>query len=162
MECYDNSSTLEAINQEWQRTELARLLGIRIRRLSDESAEGEMPLGEDKGNGNREIQGGAYFTFADNMAGVLAWNWAQRHLGSGFSCVTVSSSFHFLRAARNCNVAICKASSRRSGHNFMVVDASVCTENGTELCCGTFHMYFIQSARYKNACFSVVDQGSLE
>jgi len=151
---YDNhAAIMERINQEWSQAEFSKLLGIRMIELSDEIGIAEMPLDKNKGNGNGEIQGGAFFSLADNAAGAAAWTWGKRNLGEDITCVTVSGSFNFLRPARNSRKAICKVTPRNMNHAVMMVDAVVYNENGVKLCTGTFHMSFVQLDRYKNSRF---------
>ena len=154
MGLYDNyAAVMEQINQAWRQSEFSKLLGISMIELSDEIGIAEMPLDNDKGNGNGEIQGGAYFSLADNAAGAAAWTWGKRNLGEDTTCVTVSSSFNFLRPTRNCRKAICKVTPRHTNHTVMMVDAVVYNEHGVKLCTGTFHMSFVQLDRYKNSRF---------
>ena len=129
---------------------------MRVLELSDTGLMAEMPLGKDKTNGQDEIHGGAFFTFADTMAGAAAYHWGQRNLEEGFSCVTSSSTFHFLRPARNCEKAVCKATYRKTGQHIMVIDTTICNEKQAELCCGTFQMYVIHLEKYKNSGFAEV------
>lgn len=127
----------------------ANATGIRLLKITDEGADGELILSPNTYNGNRDVHGGALFTLADTVSCSGAYVWGLRHLGENFSCTTTSSSFHYLRPVQGGEKVFCHSTLRKTGRTLAVSEVSVVDEKGVEVCCGIFSVCFIDMNRYQ-------------
>lgn len=147
MDFCDEQALLERYNG--RKNSFVAYNGIRMVEITTDHAVGEVELRPECYNGNREVHGGVFYTLADSVTGGLAWIWGKCNIDESVSCVTSSSSFHYLRPARGTSKIFCRGTARKMGRTLGVVDASVYDENGVELCCGTFTFSYIDLDRYR-------------
>lgn len=106
---------------------------IRLTSLIPGHAEGEVAVGPENFGLGETIHGGCLMTLADTVAGAAA-------MSQGGICVTLDTSFHFLRPATAPTIR-CKAAVRKSGRTIRVADVSLSDAAGQEVACGTFTFY---------------------
>ena len=81
------------------------------------------------------VHGGFLYTMADTITGIAARN-------TGNIGVTLNSSFNYLKNVSS-GVIIARSKTVRTGNKVAVFRAVIMTENGEELCEGTFTYYFL-------------------
>lgn len=111
-----------------------RLLDIKILELEKDHAKGSMPFDEKYCNPYGSFHGGALYSLADTIAGVLA-DYA------GCDVSTVEGSMHFLESVKDTEHVYCLANVKRSGGHLITVDVSITDDNDKLLDCGTYTFF---------------------
>lgn len=111
--------------------DFSQKLGLVITRVSQGSAESEMPVTEGCYNPFRTVHGGILFTIADVTGGVAAYSY-------GSPVCTVDSDFHYLNAGLRSTRLYASAQELKAGKRLLVYDVSVRDQTGLLLCKGTF------------------------
>lgn len=149
MDSCDKQDFLEIYKDRRDRDNYIKLCGINVVQITETGAVGELALEPKVINANDDVHGGALFSLADVVASSAAYVWGRRNLGDNFSCTTASSSFNYLRPVHSGEKVICRSTLRKTGKTLSVVDVTVEDENGTELCCGIFTIYYLDLDRYQ-------------
>ena len=149
MDSCDKENLLEVYEPISRNDMYAKLSNIRVVRITEMGAEGELLLGPEVYNENHDVHGGALFTLADTVSSSAAYVWGVRHLGENISCTTATTSFSYLRPVQGGERVICKATLRKMGKTLAVSDVSVLDEKGVEVCCGMFTVCFLDLNRYR-------------
>lgn len=93
-------------------------IGLKICKIEDGYAEGEIPITPRMGNPIGSVHGGAYLALADNVAGAAAAT-------SGSIVTTASCHFNFLSAPGNTTKLICRARVIKDGKRLCVVETKI-------------------------------------
>ena len=149
MDSCDKRAFLQRYKDEAARDNYIKLCGIDVVEMTETGAVAELSMDSKVMNINGDVHGGALFSLADVAANWAAYVWGKRNLGEHFSCTTVSSSFNYLRAVNCGEKVIGRSTLRKTGKSFSVVDVSLQDENGTEVCCGSFTIYYLDLDRYQ-------------
>lgn len=109
----------------------AKLIGLRITKMSEGYAETELEVTDELKNPINSVHGGVLFTVADVTGGGAA-------ASHGRPATTIDSSFHYLRPGLNTTKLIGKAREMKAGKNILVYDVSVEDQDGVVLAEGIF------------------------
>lgn len=113
------------------------LLGLTCDRLDRDGAEGHFTVTRQLCNPLGIVHGGVYFTLMDQLAGMAA-------AATGRAGVTLDCSVNYLKSARMGDRVRCTVESVHLGRSVAVYDAKCWGEDGTLLCTGTFHLFFVR------------------
>ena len=106
-------------------------MGIHVEELRPGYARVVKTLTEEDENPVGLPHGGVYFSMADTACGSAM-------AGYGVVCVTINSSFHFLKSAKTGERLTAEAREIQSGKSVAVLEARVTGEAGELLAMGTF------------------------
>ena len=109
----------------------AKLIGLKITKLSEGYAETELEVTPELKNPINSVHGGVLFTVADVTGGGAA-------ASHGRQATTIDGSFHYLRPGLNTTKLIGKAREMKAGKNILVYDISVEDQDGIVLAEGIF------------------------
>ncbi|MCI6737625.1 MAG: PaaI family thioesterase [Intestinibacter sp.] len=92
--------------------------GIKITKVSEGYAEGEIEITDNHLNMSKGIHGGCIFSLADSVAGSAVWS-------RGKKATTSNSNISFLRPTFGVKKLIAKAKEVKYGKNLLVYDVDV-------------------------------------
>lgn len=96
--------------------------GIKIVKVSEGYAQGEIEINKNHLNISGGVHGGCIFSLADTTAGAAVWS-------RGNKATTSNSNISFLRAAFGVKKLIATAKEIKYGKNLMVYDVDINDEN---------------------------------
>ena len=112
----------------------AKLLGIYIEEIGPGYARASMEIAAQHFNPVGVAHGGCYFSLADTACGSAM----SSH---GYLCVTVNSTYNFMRSAKLGDRLVAEARETKSGRTLCFYDVDVRDQNGTLLGNGIFTFY---------------------
>lgn len=127
----------EIIKSRIEASNFIRHMGMRITDMSEDYAKGEMELKEEFGNAISSVHGGCIYSLADTVASAAA-------ASHGEYITTVSSDFHFLAPALNCQKLLAEARMFKNGRQIKVCDVEIISDTGKMLAKGTFTFYRLE------------------
>lgn len=92
--------------------------GIKITKVSEGYAEGEIEITDKHLNMSKGIHGGCIFSLADSVAGSAVWS-------RGHKATTSNSNINFLRPTFGVKKLTAKAREIKNGNNLLVYDVDV-------------------------------------
>lgn len=113
--------------------EFAVYNNIRMTKVSENYAEGELTVKPESLNYMGVVHGGCLATLADTTAGVA-------YSSSGNACVTVNYGLNFLRPAKGKKI-ICKATPEKVGRTISVFKIALTDDNGKLVATGDFTFF---------------------
>lgn len=116
-----------------------KLMGAVPERVEPGGAVVALKLRPEHLNDGGIAHGGCLFTLADSAAGLAA-------LSRGKRVVTLSSSFNYLRPARDTEKIIAEATEVKYGRTIAVYDVTVKSDEGKLLCKGVFDFYVLEES----------------
>ncbi len=134
----------------WRSNPFAQHMGIEILQLDETGCTGVMNLRPFHLNPNHGVHGGALYTLADNLSGIVSLLWGLDHFGKTFeelSVTTVTGGLNFLRPVHGSKV-VGRATPRKMGRSLAVVDVSLTDDRGQECCSGTLTFYYVDRQRF--------------
>ena len=87
-----------------------------------------------------DLHGGCLYTVCDNMAGVAAGSY-------GCYVTTINGSIQYLKAGRNTEYIVCRATVIKPGKTISAVHVEICDERGMLLNTAEFTFYNLKEKR---------------
>ncbi len=109
----------------------ASRIGVRVTRIAEGEADGELLADESNCNSMGIVHGGSFYTLADTVCGMAAFS-------RGFSCTTASSTLNFLRPGLKGKRVLCHARAQKMGHTLSVIQVTITGERGLVLATGLY------------------------
>ena len=106
-------------------------IGVRVTRISDGEADGELLADEDNCNSMGIVHGGSLYTLADTVGGMAAFS-------RGYSCTTASATLNYLRPGLMGKKVLCHARAQKMGRTLSVIQVDITGEQGLPLAAGLF------------------------
>ncbi|MBM6938159.1 PaaI family thioesterase [Pseudoflavonifractor phocaeensis] len=135
--CSNVESNVANVAARTKHNRFAEYIGVRITKIAQDYAEGELPIREELLNPMGLVHGGCLCTLADTVAGCAA---ATR----GRVGVTLDCRMDYLHPARDTAVVRCVANPQRVGRTIMVYRVYLTDDKGEAVAAGTF-TFFIKN-----------------
>ena len=106
-------------------------IGVKVTRVADGEADGELFADEVNCNSMGIVHGGALYTLADTVGGMAAFS-------RGYSCTTASATLNYLRPGVKGRRVFCHARAQKMGRTLSVIRVDITGERGLPLATGLF------------------------